>query len=413
LRRPSRRNLAAGATLALGGLLLARWWLPRSQRPGPVRGVADLSERGRAIVADALAGLDLTRVWDLHTHLVGLADGAEVNPAMTSHLHPWRRLQFEIYMAASGVRDLRDADEQYLARLLALQRAANPAGRLLLFAFDRRVNADGTEDPAGSPFYVPNERVLALAREHAEVEACASVHPYRKDALVRLEAARIGGARAIKWLPNAMGIDPASGRLDAYYDKLVELGLVLITHGGDEQAVEADADQELGNPLRLRRALERGVRVVIAHCATTGSARDLDAPAGAPVACFDLFLRLMGEAGPAGTLWGDISAIAQVNRSAAVLARLLLAGEIHGRLVYGSDYPLAAIDLLTSTRLLAHRDLIDGAERAALNEVFEANPLLFDLVLKRRMRAPSGAEGGGGEPARFRREVFESARLFD
>jgi mannonate dehydratase len=409
MQRLPRRTLLAVGGAALAGLGLARWWIPRSQRPGPVRPIADLSPAARQLVADALAGLDLARVWDSHVHLVGLHDGAEVDPDMRSHLHPWRRLQFDVYMAASGVDDLARADEQYLARLFALQRAANPAGRLLLLAFDRRVRPDGSEDREGSPFHMPSERVLRLAAEHPEVEACASVHPYRADALARLEAARAGGARAIKWLPNAMGIDPAAPRLDAYYAQLAELGLVLITHGGEEQAVEASEDQELGNPLRLRRALEHGVRVVVAHCATLGSARDLDHPERGAAPCFDLFLRLMAEAGADGTLWGDVSAVAQVNRSGETLRRLLRAGEIHGRLVHGSDYPLPAIDLLTSTWLLARRGLIDPDERGALEEVFDANPLLFDLVLKRRMRAPAE---DGGPAASFADAVFESARLF-
>ena len=44
--------------------------------------------------------------------------------------------------------------------------------------------------------------------------------------------------------------------------------------------------------------------------------------------------------------------------------------------------------------------------------MFDANPLLFDLVLKRRMRAPADDETGAAEPARFAPGVFESARLF-
>ena len=35
-----------------------------------------------------------------------------------------------------------------------------------------------------------------------------------------------------------------------------ELDLVLLSHGGEEKAVEAEEDQKLGNPLLLRRALD-------------------------------------------------------------------------------------------------------------------------------------------------------------
>ena len=384
--------------------------LPRSQRPGPVRPVAALSPEAQALVALSFAGVDAARVWDAHAHLVGLGTGgtgAEVSPAMRSHLNPWKRLQFEIYMAAAGVRDLARADEEYLERLLALHRAAHPAGRILLLAFDRRVGEDGAEEPDGSPFYVPDARVLAVARAHPEIVACASVHPYRADALERLEAAAQGGARAVKWLPNAQGIDPSSPRCDAFYDRLRSLGLVLISHTGIEHAVDAAEDQELGNPLRLRRALGRGVRVVAAHCATLGRVRDLDHEERRPAPALDLFLRLMGEAGTAGLLYGDLSAVTQVNRSTEALRTLLLAEDLHPRLVNGSDYPLPAIDLLISTRLLVHRGFVAGSERAALDEIFEANALLYDFVLKRRLRVAEG-----GREVSFAPQVFESARLF-
>ena len=44
----------------------------------------------------------------------------------------------------------------------------------------------------------------------------------------------------------------------------------------------------------LRRALDHGVRVVVAHCATLGEDRDEDRLHGGKVASFDLFARLIG-----------------------------------------------------------------------------------------------------------------------
>ena len=40
---------------------------------------------------------------------------------------------------------------------------------------------------------------------------------------------------------------------------------------------------DFGNPLRLRRALDAGVRVVVAHCASMGQDRDLDRGAAGPL----------------------------------------------------------------------------------------------------------------------------------
>ena len=361
-------------------------------------------------MAEAFRGVKADQLWDSHAHLVGLGTGgtgARVNPDMRSHWHPWKRLQFDVYLAAAGVEDLERADEQYTARLLELHRSSNPAGRLLLLAFDWHVNESGEEDPRLSPFYMPNERVLALAAKHDDVEACVSVHPYRADFAERLERAAAAGARAVKWLPNAMGIDPLSPRCDGFYAKLAELGLVLISHTGMEKAVHAEDAQELGNPLRLRRSLEHGVRVVLAHCASTGTSQDLDSPQRKQVPCFELFLRLMGEAGTEGLLFGDLSAVTQMNRSEEVLRTLLTSDDLHPRLVNGSDYPLPAIDLLINTRLLVSRGLLPAEERPLLAEIFEANALLFDFVLKRRLRVrQEGREHSLGAVA------FESARLF-
>lgn len=409
--RPSRRTVLTGLGLCAGALVAARCALPWWLAARPVRTLEELSEEARALVAQAFAGLDLARVIDLHVHVAGLGgegSGCWVNPRFRSHLHPLERLRFELYLAAGGAPEDERADRLYVERLLALVRAAEPRLRLLLYAFDVRVRADGGEDLARSMFRVPDEHVLALARAHPEFLACASVHPHRADALARLEAARAGGAVAVKWLPPAMGIDPSDARHGPYYRKLVELGLPLLVHTGEERAVWSADEQELGNPLRLRAPLAAGVRVVALHCASLGEFCDPDAPGAPPRSGFELFLRLLEEQGPAGELFGELSATVQLNRDTAVLATLLARPELHGRLLNGSDYPLVALDPLTGLARLVRAGLLAAGERAALRELFEANPLLFDFVLKRRLRS---AEGSGASA--FAAGVFETARLFD
>lgn len=398
----------------LGGgaaaLAAARLALPRWLAPGAPGGIEDLGPDARRLVELAFEGLDPGLVWDAHVHVVGLGaggSGCRVAPAMRSHLHPVRRLQFDVYLAASGVRHPERADEEYVERLLALQRAANPSGRLLLFAFDAHVDEAGAEVPARTNFSTPFEHVLGIARAHPEALPVASVHPYRGDALGRLERAAEAGAVAVKWLPNAMGIDPGSARCDAFYERLAGLGLPLITHAGLELAVHAAEAQRLGNPLRLRRALDHGVKVVVAHCASLGESQDLDAPEERQAQSFDLFLRLMGEAQYEKTLWGEISALTLVNRCRRPLRELLAAPELHPRLVNGSDYPLPAVDPLVSARWLHHLGYLEDGEAQPLEEIQAVNPLLFDLVLKRRLRVLEG-----GQARRFAPAVFESARLF-
>jgi mannonate dehydratase len=388
-----------------------RWFGPRALRVGPVRPLAELSSETRALVGDALAGLALERVIDLHVHLAGFGtagNGCWVNPRLRTHWRPLERLRFELYLGAAGVREDEEADRRYVERLGALL-AAGPAGpRLLLYAFDLFVHADGREDRERSMFHVPDEHVAALARAEPRFLACASVHPYRSDALARLERARGLGAVAVKWLPNVMGIDPAEPRCRPYYRKLVELGLPLLVHTGEERAVWVEGGQELGNPLRLRAALEEGTTVVALHCSSLGQARDLDRSDAPFAPAFELFTRLVREAGSGGRLFGEISALTQINRRARVVAELLAGAVPHARLLNGSDYPLVAIDPLTSLDRLAWDGLLAPAERPALRELFAANPLLFDLVLKRRLFAAGPAGRAGFAP-----EVFETARLFD
>ena len=50
--------------------------------------------------------------------------------------------------------------------------------------------------------------------------------------------------------------------------------MILLSHTGEEQAVEAEENQRLGNPLLLRRPLELGIRVIMAHSASLGTCDD-------------------------------------------------------------------------------------------------------------------------------------------
>jgi mannonate dehydratase len=154
----------------------------------------------------------------------------------------------------------------------------------------------------------------------------------------------------------------------------------------------------LGNPLKLRRALDAGVRVIIAHCASLGRNEDLDHP-GRTASNFDLFLRLMSEERYRGLLFGDISAITQVNRMPGPLRTILERPDLQERLVNGSDYPLPGIPLLTFVRQFSYLGFVTEVEARALGNVFNSNPLLGDFLLKRTIRDP--ASGRGLDPRIF------------
>lgn len=358
----------------------------------------------RALIERTLDGLDPERVFDVHVHVVGLGTGGtgcSVNPRMRSPLYPFDWVRFKVYASAAGIRDLESADRQYVDRLVELARASPLPRRGALLAFDRHYAPDGSVRPERTELYVPNGYVCELAALHPDRFVPAiSVHPYRQDALTELDRGAARGARLVKWLPNAMGIDPLDERCGPFYDRMRDLGLVLLSHAGTEKAVHAEEDQELGNPLRLRAALEAGVRVIVAHCGSLGDGIDLDDPALARRPNLDLFLRLMDDARYDGRVFGEISAVTQVNRFPGALDRLIARDDLHERLVDGSDYPLPAVNVLFQLGRLVDAGHLDPGDRRALAALYDANPLFFDLALKRAVRHSVTGE-------RFPPAVFE------
>lgn len=401
--------VATGALLVLlgGGITgsLAWNWALGPAVPGALIEGTALSGDARELVDRALEGLDVARVLDHHAHLAGLGSndsGCELSPEHLSWAHPWKRLQTLAYMRAGGVEDPAQADAQFALRLRALQEHPDQPGRALVLAFEHAYSADGKLNPERSEFHVPLRWVQSqVDQSPGRLLAAASIHPWRPDALEQLEAAHRQGVRVIKWLPNSMGMDPADPRCDAFYAALARLDMTLLSHAGEEQAVDAADSQELGNPLRLRRALRAGVRVIVAHCATLGEFEDLDHPAQR-ASGFALFSRMMEESGPQGGLWGDLSAVTLRNRDVAVLRELLERTGWHGRLVNGSDWPLPAIRVLTDLDGLQAAGLLSAGDLPALRELHAYHPLLFDLVLKRSLR--------GREGTRFGAEVFEARK---
>jgi len=381
-------------------LLLGVLWLPGCliDRIGgafskaPEELAQGASGPAKTLIERAYDGIDAARLVDYHTHVIAVGTSvadAFVNPRMLSGVS-LERAKFWIYVSASGIGDEKNLDVEYIARLLRLARGFPRPGKFRILAFDKHYRSDGSVDLKKSNIYVPNHYVVELARQHPDIFLpVVSIHPYRSDALQELDRWAKAGVKYIKWLPNAMGMDPASNSVEPFYRKMKEHNMILLSHAGEEQAVQAEEDQRLGNPLRLRKALDMGVRVIIAHAASLGTCEDLDGEKGKKADCFDLFLRLMDEAKYRGLVFGEISAMLQFNRMPGPFSTLLKRQDLHSRLVNGSDYPLPAINALIRTRSLASDGFITSAEREALNEIYDYNPLLFDFVLKRTIRHPN------------------------
>ena len=365
--------------------------------------------RNHDIVLAAWEGIDLSQSWDCHTHIGGVGDGNTgiwISPQTSSPFHPLQNLQRRFYLNAACTEREGRVDEDFVRRLMAYLDAFPRGFKVMLLSFDFHYDDAGIRHEESSAFFVPDRYAVDLAHRFPNrCEWICSVHPTRFDAVEALDWAAKRGARAVKWLPSAMGIDPASARCDGFYDALVRLNLPLLTHGGEEQAVEGANMEELNNPLRLRRPLDHGVRVIVAHCASLGEYADIDRGSNGPRAdAFDLFVRLMDEPRYDGRLFGDISAVTQANRIGRPLEILLARSDWHRRLINGSDYPLPGVIPLFSMRRFVKQSYLTSAQATVISEIRRYNPLLFDFVLKRSL-----VKNG----QRFAPIVFESRRVFD
>lgn len=378
------------------------WWNPCLEGPIP----AALLQH--ELLQAAWQGIDPNQVWDSHVHIAGVGDGASgihIDPDMRSPLHPIQYAQFQFYLDAACVDDVDSIDAAYVARLLHLQRGFQPRSRLMLLALDYRHDQAGRAQPQQSQLYVPNEYAAALHRRHPEAfEWIASVHPYREDCVEALAWAAAHGARAVKWLPSLMAIDPASKRCDAFYAALRRHNLPLLTHAGSEYALDVFGSQRFNHPLLLRYPLEQGVTVIVAHCASLGSAPDLDKSPHAPARHnMEFFARLMAEQDYEGLLYGDIAAITTVNRSLDVIQTLFTREQWQHRLINGSDYPIPGVMPLYALERYVAAGVLSREAARLLTEIRRYNVLLFDFLLKRSLCF---------DGARLGAQVFETRRLF-
>jgi predicted TIM-barrel fold metal-dependent hydrolase len=124
-----------------------------------------------------------------------------------------------------------------------------------------------------------------------------------------------------------MEINPGDPKLIPFYKKMVELKLPLLSHTGEEKSFSR-ADEEFGDPEKLRLPLSQGVTVIAAHIASSEKYQGERGP--------DRLARLMREF---PNLYTDISALTQINK-AGCLQEALTKPEFSGRLVYGTDFPL-------------------------------------------------------------------------
>ena len=358
-------------------------------------------------VQAAWRGLRPERVWDVHAHLFGngrSAGGIWVAPEFDHPTGIEARIRHAFFSNGGCVgKDEGRMDQAMVDRLVRIVSDLPPGARVMLLAFDFTYDERGARREDLTTFSVPNRYARQVAAAHPDrFEWVASVHPNRPDAIAELEWSKQNGARAVKWLPPTMAIDMRSSASLAFYDVLNRLDLPLLVHLGDEQAVAGARRHELANPLFVRAALDRGVRVIAAHCATLGESPDGER-SGAMTPNFELFSRLMDEPAYRGRLFGDISAVTQANRGEHLASLIERSVKWEGRLLNGSDYPLPGIMPLFSMDAMVRDGVLDASVVPELRALREVNALLFDFTLKRHLRYRG---------ARIPDSVFETRDFF-
>jgi uncharacterized protein len=391
------RRQALCCTAALAGGLFSGLFTATPARAAlgnPCRGPLPPDWARHELVQAAFEGVDVSRLVDTHAHLLGTGDagsGCTIHPSMHQWWRPVEVLRRRAILDAACVSpEVPSIDRAYVKRLQSLA-ADFPAGaRWWLFAFEQAFDDSGQARPDWTTFHVPDAYAAQVAAASPQRFAwVASVHPYRFDAMARLDAAIAAGAVAVKWLPSAMNIDPRDPRCRPFCERLARAGVPLIVHCGEEKAAPGAGRDELVNPLLVRHLMAHGTKVIVAHCASLGRARDTDQPSAPSRPAFDLFARLMDEPEWQGRLFADISAVFQRNRKPAVWQAVLRRQDWHHRLLHGSDHPLPGLMPLFSLPSLQQAGVLAADDIDPLNRIREYNPLLFDFVLKRRLRLGS------------------------
>lgn len=271
--------------------------------------------------------LPQARIIDLHCHTAGLGldgSGCFVSKAMRDSY------KFDIYLKSFGVTRAEletQGDGLVIQRISEQLGASGNVAAAVILAMDGALDASGQLDTNLTEVFVPNEFVARETAKFTNLLWGASINPLRPDALERLDWAATNGAVLVKWIPSIMRFDPADERIIPFYRRMVELGMPLLSHAGQERSF-THAQDELCDPERLKLPLDLGVTVIVAHIASTGE------NGGEPD--MERLARMMATY---PNLYSEISSLTQVNKL-GYLKAALTRPEFQGRLLYGSDFPL-------------------------------------------------------------------------
>lgn len=269
---------------------------------------------------------------DCHVHLAALPDGDNgcyISPKMLKS--PLFRFLF--WKHGFTVDRPREANEKYLEDLLVELRASRHVQKGVALGMDGHYDSNGVLSLEHTDLLVGNDYVLKAARAHPdELLAGISINPQRRDAVEEVHRCADAGATLVKVLPNAQQFDPADPKYKPFYRALAERKLPFLSHVGYEFSL-IGKDQSVGEPERLRVALDEGATVIAAHACSYG------------LILYERFLpTLLDLVQRYPNFYADISALTLPNRL-RMLLHLRNYPEVHERLLFGTDYPLSVFHI--------------------------------------------------------------------
>jgi predicted TIM-barrel fold metal-dependent hydrolase len=275
---------------------------------------------------------------DCHVHLAAFSEGSNgcyISPRMLQS----PVFKFLLWKHGLNASAPDAANQKYVDNLLEELRASQYVGQAVLLGMDGVYDREGRIDQQATEFVVSNDYVLNTTKTYPnEFLAGVSINPQRRDALDELHRCAEAGATLVKILPNTQQFDPAHQEYKPFYRTLAKLRIPLLSHVGYEFSL-ISRDQTLGDPNRLRVALDEGATVIAAHACSYG------------LMLYEKFLpTFLDLVSRYQNFYADISALTQPNRFKMLLL-LRQHPEVHNRLLFGTDYPLPVFHLPTWGRV--------------------------------------------------------------
>jgi predicted TIM-barrel fold metal-dependent hydrolase len=284
---------------------------------------------------------------DCHVHLAALPDGDNgcyISPKMLKS----PLFRFLLWKHQLPQDEPRKANQKYLDDLLAELRASRHVQQAVLLGMDGVYDQNGRLNQADTDFLISNDYVIKTAQAHPNTFlAGVSINPQRRDAIEEVHRCAEAGATLVKVLPNTQQFNPADLRYKTFYRKLP-----FLSHVGYEFSL-ISKDQSVGDPGRLRVALDEGAMVIAAHACSYG------------LMFYEKFFPTLQDLTMRYPhFYADISALTLPNRL-RMLLQLRHYPEIHERLLFGTDYPLPVFHVPAWGRVAfgAIRDMVRTKNR--------------------------------------------------